>query len=205
MITPDFNFEKSILPPNCRYLLGIDEVGRGPLAGPVAVGAFLLDLNTFNPDDFQQLHVRDSKTLNPRQRRQIFSYFKKNHYRFQVLSLSSTDIDRLGIGRSILTLILALLKNFQGLFDYCLVDGNFHLDSPHTRTLIKADQSCFSVAAAAICAKFSRDYQMDQYHRTYPCYGFNQHKGYGTSSHLAAIRQYGPCPIHRLSFKPLKK
>ncbi len=203
MISPDFEFEKSLLPTNCRYLLGIDEVGRGPLAGPVTIGAFLLDLQNFNPEDFVSLKVRDSKLLSSQQRSKIFSFFRQTNQSFKTFSLPSTVIDKQGIAHAIHRLINSALVYYRGSFDFAIVDGNY--DLPRVKSVVKADQLCFSVASAAICAKEVRDSMMDKYDHQYPQYGFSQHKGYGTSNHLSAISQYGPCPIHRLSFAPLNK
>jgi len=203
MISPDFNFEKSLLPPNCRYLLGIDEVGRGPLAGPVTVGAFLLDLHHFDPDIFNKIKVRDSKKLSNLQRSKIFKYFKETGQNFKTFSLPSDIIDRQGIAHAIHRLVESALHYYQSSFDFALVDGNYQISG--VKSVIKGDQLCFSVASAAICAKEVRDSVMDRYHQQYPQYGFSQHKGYGTKTHLEAIIRHGPCPIHRLSFAPLNK
>jgi ribonuclease HII len=210
MKTPDFSYELAQIPPSCRYLLGIDEVGRGPWAGPVTICAFLLDLQSFNHDDFVKLGVRDSKTLSPLKRQKLFSYFQDHHFPHLIFSASSSQIDQKGIGLTIKGLILFALKKFRSSFDYCLIDGNYsfqpHPDiftSSQIRSLPKADQSCFSVASASICAKVTRDSAMDHFDDLYPQYGFKNHKGYGTAEHLTALKLHGPCPIHRRSFKPV--
>ncbi|MBP9818111.1 ribonuclease HII [Candidatus Shapirobacteria bacterium] len=228
MNLPDFNFESSLLPPNCRYLLGIDEVGRGPLAGPVTIGAFLLDLNSFNPADFIKLGVRDSKLLSHQRRQQIYQHFLKNKYIFKTFSASSKEIDKQGIAVCIYSLMNQSLKHFENQFDFCLIDGlpfakndlrsndffeasNVHrtlasekksLQGKH-RYVVKGDAQCFSVAAASICAKVVRDEFMEKLDREFPHYGFSQHKGYGTKKHLEAIARFGPSPHHRFSFKPI--
>jgi ribonuclease HII len=208
MRLPDFEFEKSLLPPNCRYLLGIDEVGRGPLAGPVTIGAFILDLKSFDPQEFINLKVTDSKKLTASKRQHIASYFK-NKYSFKTLSLSSSEIDRQGIAVCIYNLIQSAMQIYRSTFDFCLIDGNYNKvplvkeGFREIETVIRGDAKCFSIAAASIVAKVDRDNQMNSYDLQYPNYGFISHKGYGTKKHIAAITTFGPCPIHRLSFKPL--
>ncbi|MFA6602600.1 MAG: ribonuclease HII [Candidatus Shapirobacteria bacterium] len=204
VITPDFGYELSLVPPGTRFLLGIDEVGRGPLAGPVTIGAFLLDLSTFDPEVFIKLGVRDSKLISPVKRQKINTSFVSLGFSFATYSLSSEDIDRQGIGVAIRSLISSALEHYRTKAQFCLIDGNYSLTHPRVRSVIKADTSCFSVAAASIVAKVDRDAQMDTYHQTYPNYGFAAHKGYGTKAHLAALTTHGPCPIHRRSFRPVR-
>jgi ribonuclease HII len=201
---PDFNYELSLVPPGTRFLLGIDEVGRGPLAGPVTIGAFLLDLSNFDPNVFIKLGVRDSKLVSPAKRLKIQRSFVELGFSFSVFSCPSPDIDRQGIGVAIKSLISQALKHYCTSAQFCLIDGNYSLSHPKVRSVIKADTSCFSVAAASIVAKVDRDAQMDVYHLEYPNYGFAAHKGYGTKAHLQALSAYGPCPIHRRSFRPVR-
>ncbi|MFA5828453.1 MAG: ribonuclease HII [Candidatus Shapirobacteria bacterium] len=218
VVNPDFSYERSLLPSGVRYLLGIDEVGRGPWAGPVTIGAFLLDLEKFNPDEFIKLGVRDSKKVTNKNRQKIFSYFQQNNFTFQVVSASSSKIDERGIAPTIKGLILYILDHFRGQFDFCLVDGNYQFNNLSLvkgrnpefnerrgiKSIVKADSSCFSVAAASICAKVVRDQKMDQYDQSYPGYGFGQNKGYGTAAHFSSLQKLGICPIHRKSYKPIK-
>lgn len=202
---PDFDYERFLFPPSTRYLLGIDEVGRGPWAGPVTIGAFLLDLKNFNPQEFINLGVRDSKKATVKNRTKIFSYFQNQNFTFQVASASSDKIDEKGISNTIKGLILYTLNHFRGRFDYCLVDGNYDFISESSvKSVVKADSSCFSVAAASICAKVIRDQRMDEFDNLYPGYDFSQNKGYGTAFHLSALQKLGICPIHRKSYKPIK-
>ena len=205
MINPDLGFEKSLLPTNTRFLLGIDEVGRGPWAGPVNIGAFLIDLNNFDLDLFQKLKVRDSKKLSPSQRQSIAKEFKNQGFDFKVFSASSKTIDEQGITFAIDSLINSALIHFRSLFDFALVDGKFNFASPQIKSLVSADSKTFSVASASIIAKVVRDLKMIEYHQFYPQYGFDKHKGYGTRQHLLALQTHGPCPIHRYSYRPLKK
>ena len=216
MVTPDFSFELSLLPPSTRYLLGIDEVGRGPWAGPVTVGAFLLDLSVFNPDDFTNLGVRDSKQVTPRCRQRIFDHFHASGFVFNTFSADAAAIDRQGIAPAIKSLVSQALAAFD--FDFALLDGNLSNDkislvkgrNPELVegrgiSLPQADARCFSVAAASIVAKVTRDQLMEGFDRQYPGYGFASHKGYGTAAHLSAIKKLGICPIHRHTYAPIKK
>jgi ribonuclease HII len=212
---PDFKYELSLLPSDCRYLLGLDEVGRGPWAGPVTIGAFLLDLQTFDPQVFVNLKVRDSKTLSASQRHHIFTQFQTLGFQYHCFSASPQIIDQQGIGAAIANLFSQAIVHFSGQFDFCLIDGNLDTQKIMTPSLskrgrgeilslINADARCFSVAAASICAKVTRDLDMDQFDKTYPQYDFIHNKGYGTQSHINALKIYGPCPIHRFSYSPIK-
>ena len=192
MIYPDFEHEKSLIPSDCRYILGIDEVGRGPWAGPVTIGAFLIDIQNFDLNFFTKNKIRDSKLLSESQRQIIFSEFTKNNYIFKTFSATS----------AIKNLIIEAAGSFE--YDFALVDGNYSLDIPKSLSVVKADTTCFSVASASICAKVVRDNLMDEFDSQYPVYGFKNHKGYGTAQHLSALKSHGPCPIHRRSYKPIK-
>lgn len=205
MILPSFEFEKSLFPVNCRYVLGIDEVGRGPWAGPVTIGAFLLDLKTFNPDTFLKLKVRDSKKLNSQTRQFIHDYFIQRSYSFSTFSSNPSDIDSQGIGVCLKNLINQALSHYRSIFDIALVDGNYSLTQPKVVSVISGDAKCFSIAAASIVAKVVRDQLMDNYDVLYPQYDFKHNKGYGTAAHQLALIKHGVCPIHRLSFKPINK
>jgi ribonuclease HII len=205
MKLPDFTFEKSIILTKTRFLLGIDEVGRGPWAGPVTIGAFLLDLDNFNPDDFTKIGVRDSKLLSSQKRQAIKIYLRDSGFRYLTLSASSIEIDQQGIGATITKLIDLALDSFRGSFDSAILDGNLKHPSPSVISCVKADSLCFSVAAASIVAKVDRDHQMDNLGKQYPVYGFSAHKGYGTKAHFEALKANGPCPVHRFSYKPIKE
>lgn len=204
MILPIFDFEKSLLPPHCRYLLGVDEVGRGPLAGPITLTGFLIDLSIFNPENFIKLSVRDSKILSHLQRQKIISAFEQKDYSTKTIMIQSQDIDKQGITTTLHSGLTQILKFYRGLFDVCLYDGNNNFGFSQVVSVVSGDAKCFSIAAASIVAKESRDAIMDEFDITYPQYGFAAHKGYGTKQHLAALKQFGPCPIHRFSYKPIK-
>lgn len=205
IVLPDINFEKSLLPCGCRFLLGIDEVGRGPWAGPVTIGAFLIDLKTFDSNIFTQLKVRDSKLLSATDRQKIFTEFKYLNFDYQTFSKSAQEIDQLGLQVAINQTIQLAVETYKNKAEFVLVDGNMKLDLslPHL-SIVSGDQKCFSIAAAAICAKVSRDLEMQRLHQLYPQYDFASNKGYGTARHQLGLKVHGPCPIHRYSFKPIK-
>ena len=206
MITPSFDFEKSLLPPSCRYLLGVDEVGRGPWAGPITFAAYLLDLSTFNPECFINLQVRDSKLLTHYQRQQIFTSLVSEQNNYSIISVSSQDIDTFGLAKVIENSIFRLINSFSTPVDHVLIDGNYQLKLPRPSTsVVSGDKFCFSIAAASIVAKVTRDQIMVDFAKTYPQYGFEHHKGYGTYFHRQTLKQFGPCIIHRHSFKPIKE
>ena len=204
MILPTFDFEKSLLPPRCRYLLGVDEVGRGPLAGPLTLTGFLIDLSIFNPKNFIKLSVRDSKTLSHLQRQKIVNAVELQNYSTKTIMIESRDLDKQGITASLHFGLTQILQFFQGRFDICLFDGNTNFGFSSVISVIRGDANCFSIFAASIIAKESHDTIMDEYDLQYPQYGFKNHKGYGTAAHLAALKLHGPCPIHRFSYKPIK-
>ncbi len=203
MQTPDSIFEHSLIPKKCRYLLAIDEVGRGPWAGPLHMAGCLFDLKYFNIATLAMHPIRDSKLLPASQRNKLASgvlkeipsiiKYKDNNY-----------IDKYGLVSALKTLVEEISNSFPQV-DFLLIDGNYHLDNslPY-KSIIKGDRRCFTIASASIIAKVERDRVMVNEAKKYPQYGFNKHKGYGTAQHLVALKKYGPCAIHRQSFKPLQ-
>ncbi len=182
------------------WIAGVDEAGRGPLAGPVTAAAVILP-----PDAAELPGVFDSKQLNAAEREELFEalYAVKN-IAISVSSASVEEIDRLNILRAT---HLAMRRAVDGLkqADFVLVDGlpvQFMLPS---RNIIKGDAKCASIAAASIIAKVTRDRLMDEADKKYPQYGFASHKGYGTAEHLEALQKYGATPIHRKSFRPVRE
>ena len=199
---PDLSFEQPIWQAGIKHIAGIDEAGRGALAGPVAAGAVIL-----NPDpELQQiLHgVHDSKQLTLAQRQ-----FWAGCIRFQAAAwgigyASSSEIDALGIVPAIHLATKRALDSLFVLPEHLLLDCLLLPDYPLPQTaLIKGDCRSLSIAAASILAKTERDVLMIEMEQQYPGYDFGRHKGYGTTRHLQAIERWGPSPIHRLSFKPM--
>ncbi|MBY0354109.1 MAG: ribonuclease HII [Rickettsiales bacterium] len=194
--TLHISYEQSFAGPVC----GVDEAGRGPLAGPVVAGAVIL-----NPLSVPA-GLNDSKKLSVTQRARLYEQLQQ-HATCRIGIASVEEIDRLNILRaSLLAMQRAVesLPQFQ-LLGMALIDGNQrpNLSCPLT-TIVKGDAHCLSIAAASIIAKVTRDRMMREYATQYPQYGFDQHAGYGTEKHLAAIAEHGITPIHRRSFAPIK-
>jgi ribonuclease HII len=195
----DFSHEARAIAQGCQLVAGVDEVGRGPLAGPVVAAAVILDSQAI-PDG-----LADSKLLSAPRREVLFDTILQQALAVGIGSASAIEIDRLNIrqatllamGRSVAALSLA-----PGLV---LVDGN---DPPALpcpcEAIIGGDALVCSIAAASIIAKVTRDRMMARLGQRYPAYGFAGHAGYGTAKHRAAIKEHGPCPAHRYSFAPVK-
>lgn len=195
----DFSHEARAIAQGCQLVAGVDEVGRGPLAGPVVAAAVILDPQAI-PDG-----LADSKLLSAPRREALFDTILQQALAVGIGSASAIEIDRLNIrqatllamGRSVAALPLA-----PGLV---LVDGN---DPPALpcpcEAIIGGDALVCSIAAASIVAKVTRDSMMARLGQHYPAYGFAGHAGYGTAKHRAAIKEHGPCPAHRYSFAPVK-
>ncbi len=191
-----------------KYLVGIDEVGRGPLAGPVAVCAFVMPVN-FSIKEFGPL--KDSKKLTAEKRENIFVKLKELKSRgstslinYSVCYESAKRIDKLGISQAIKNCLAKSLKNLKLKPDECLVllDGGLKapLEYKNQKTIIKGDEKERVIAFASIVAKVSRDALMCKLAKKYPKYGFEVHKGYGTAKHCEFIRKYGLCEEHRRCF-----
>jgi ribonuclease HII len=181
-----------------RFIVGVDEAGRGPLAGPVVAAACLIPQGLFIPK------INDSKKLSPKIRREVFERIVANpQIIYGIGVISSAQIDEINIYQATIQAMLMAISQLSIQPDYLLVDG---LNLPHPTIpclkIIKGDSLSQSIAAASIIAKETRDAMMLDYHQSWPEYGFNQHKGYGTSRHLTAIEQLGLCEIHRRSFAP---
>ena len=180
----------------CTFIAaGIDEAGRGPLAGPVAAGAVIL------PADHDILYLNDSKKLSAKKRDMLFDQIREEAVAWAVGLASPARIDEINILQATyeaMRLAIEGLKVCPGVLvnDAVTIPGTPILQIP----VIKGDAKCISIAAASILAKVTRDRIMEEMDEKYPEYGFAKHKGYGTREHMEAIRKYGPCPIHRRSF-----
>lgn len=176
-------------------IAGVDEVGRGPLAGPVVAAAVIL------PSGFSHPGINDSKLLSPARREQIATVIRDAALAYAVAEVSEEEIDRINILQATLRAMEAALALLAVQPDYVLVDGNRApvILGPH-ETIVGGDRRSGSIAAASIIAKVHRDRLMDDHHERWPAYHFRRNKGYGTAAHLRAIREHGPCPIHRRSF-----
>jgi len=196
--------EESLWQAGYHYVAGVDEAGRGPLAGPVVAACVVLGPD-FPKDDPELSKIRDSKKLSAKTREYLFSIIKERAAAVEISVISHEVIDRINILQASLLAMQRAVKASKIKPDYVLVDGQNkipRLDIPQ-EAIIGGDDTILAIAAASIIAKVSRDYLLNEYDQKYPQYGFKQHKGYGTKQHLAAIKEFGPCPIHRLTFAPL--
>lgn len=190
---PDFSFEDQ----HPGRVIGIDEVGRGPLVGPVVTAAVHF---TSRPTEVLRL-IKDSKKLNPRKRLEAFESMKP-YIIYAVGSATSQEIDRINILEATFLAMCRAVKRFPFTPDFVLVDGNKippHLSLP-ARAIIKGDDYSFSIAAASIIAKITRDHLMEKLSKRYPVYGWEKNAGYPTKEHRQAIESYGITKHHRVSF-----
>lgn len=177
------------------YICGIDEVGRGPLAGPVCAGAVIL------PKDCQILYLNDSKQLSAKKREELYGEIIKEAVSFQTAFVSPEIIDEINILNATYQAMRTAINNLSVKPDILLNDAVTIPDVDIKQVpIIKGDAKSASIAAASIIAKVERDRLMEQYDELYPGYGFASNKGYGSKEHIAALKKMGPCPIHRRSF-----
>ncbi len=182
-----------------EFIAGVDEAGRGALAGPVVAAAVVFPKGTIIPG------LKESKQLSEARREKFYDEILLQSLATGVGIISNAEIDRSNILQATLKAMMQAVSTLKFKPDYVLIDGNAapSIPIPH-QAIIKGDQKSISIAAASIIAKVTRDRMMCQYHKLYPQYGFDKHKGYGTRQHFAAISQFGTCKIHRQSFR-LKK
>jgi ribonuclease HII len=180
-------------------IAGVDEAGRGPLAGPVVAAAVVLDF----AHDWDG--VGDSKTLSAAKREMLYARVLSRSRAFAWCVTGQRAIDRDNIRRATLASMRHAVERLAVSPGVVLVDGNDRIpDLAHAQhAVIDGDAKCLSIAAASIVAKVVRDRIMERLDRVYPQYGFARHKGYGTAEHLAALREHGPCPLHRMSYAPV--
>jgi len=193
--------EKKARKAGYHLIAGVDEAGRGPLAGPVVAASVVLkDLKV----KFKN-RIDDSKVLSPKARLKAYDEIRRKAF-FGVGIIGEKKIDSLNIYKAT---ILTMEKAVKGLGikpDLLLIDGNLKLKIPCKKVNIcGGDSKSLSIACASIIAKVTRDRIMEKYHKAYPHYGFKYHKGYGTKRHFEAISKYGPSPIHRMTFRPIKQ
>ena len=192
------NFDNSFLTDEIRLIAGVDEVGRGPLAGPVVSAAVIFDEHVFIEG------INDSKKLNERQREHLFPLIIENAASFGVAAVSHGQIDNINILQASLKAMSIAVGRLKILPDLILIDGNKTFSSKiPTKPIVKGDSKSFSIAAASIIAKVIRDRLMKRLDEYYPEYMWSKNKGYPTKDHIQAIKMYGACPLHRKSF--LKK
>ncbi len=198
MGNPTFRVERNLLKHGIWPVAGIDEAGRGPLAGPVAAAAVVL-----NPHKVPR-GLNDSKLLTPEERERLYEVIMRNAIAVAVAFASAAEIDRINIRQATFSAMRRALFALAFAPGHVLIDGN---DLPPglglpAETIVKGDAAVSSIAAASIIAKVARDRLMRRLCSFYPAYRFSEHFGYATQAHLAAIAAHGPCPFHRLSFRP---
>ena len=201
MKLPTLDQESALRQQGYRVIAGVDEVGRGALAGPVMAAAVVLPPEA----DFPWLSlVRDSKQLSPAQRERVFDLVQHAGIAFGLGSVPHAIIDQVGIVQATRMAMAGAVEALPSRPDYLLIDA---LSLPEVQLpqegIVRGDQQCLSIACASIMAKVSRDREMTELDRTYPGYGLAQHKGYGTRQHLQCLGRLGPCAIHRRSFAPV--
>ncbi|MEK7658527.1 MAG: ribonuclease HII [Patescibacteria group bacterium] len=232
---PNFNEEKKLWKKGYKYIAGLDEAGRGPLAGPVVAAAVVI----LNPNDqipmtnkiinikaqknfghwtlgFGISEIKDSKQLSYKKREQLYDIITTNqNIKWGVGIVSEKVIDKINILEATKLAMKKSIKNLNP--DFLLIDGNFKINideaasappwrrfgEPKQKSIIKGDSKVFSISAASIIAKVTRDRIMKKEHKKYPQYGFDGHKGYGTAFHFKMIKKHGSCKIHRKSFWPV--
>ena len=196
---PDLKREHELRDDGFCVIAGIDEAGRGPLAGPVSAAAVVL------PTGFQHEFLDDSKKLTAKRREILFEELTtRDDVQWSLAYAEADEIDSINILKATHAAMIRAAKSLTDLPDYCLIDG---LPVPafpiKSEGIVKGDGISLSIAAASIIAKVARDHRMVSYDEEYPGYGFAKHKGYGTKLHMEALRRLGPCPIHRRSFAPV--
>ena len=200
---PDLSLESGIYQRGIQFVAGVDEAGRGPLAGPVVAAAVILPPNLTGAEPWLQL-LDDSKKLTHARREKAAAAVQENALAYGVGMVGPEEIDQMGIGRAALAAMMRAVGRLS------LEPGHLLLDFIHVRecdysydTVVKGDSKSYSIAAASNIAKTTRDRLMVEAADTYPGYDFAKHKGYPTKAHFQSLRELGPCPIHRRSFAPV--
>lgn len=194
-----WNYEHAAFEESYRLVCGVDEAGRGPLAGPVCAAAVIL------PPDLEIEGLNDSKKLTDKRRRALYDVITDQAIAYGIAFASEQEIDKINILQATFLAMRRAVGQLATKPDLALVDGNCEPDfgAIPVKTIIKGDSLSANIAAASILAKVTRDRYMEEQDKIYPQYGFALHKGYGTQAHYAALREFGACPLHRRTF--LKK
>jgi ribonuclease HII len=193
-----YEFEHKLIQIGKIHICGVDEAGRGPLAGPVVAAAVILKPGVILK------HVKDSKQLSKKQLLVALEEVKQHALAIKVVFGSVEDIDRINIYRATKEAMVAAIEGLDIQPDFILTDAMPIPEYKNLESIIKGDQKSISIAAASIIAKTTRDAYMKNMHTLFPLYGFDQHKGYPTKKHIEALMTLGPTPIHRKSFQPVK-
>lgn len=188
--------EKDLYSKGFKNICGIDEAGRGPLAGPVVVAGVIM------PQDSMIEGIKDSKKVTEKRREKLYDVIKEEAISYSIAVIDHHIIDDINILNATKQGVTEVVDGLDVKPDLIIVDALTHINTrgiPY-EPIIKGDAKCYNIAAASILAKVTRDRIMRQWDEIYPQYGFSSHKGYGTAKHIAAIKEYGLCPIHRLTF-----
>jgi len=207
-------FEKNLFNKGIRYVAGVDEVGRGPLAGPMVACAVILDLDkllTINDvsDDWDASYysqITDSKKLSPKKRDLLEEFIKNKAISFSLAEISNRKLDEIGIAEATQISFFDSINGLSTKPNHILTDSYEikKITKDGQTNIIRGDSKSISIAAASIVAKVYRDNLMIEHSGKHPEYGFEKHKGYGTKAHIDAIHKHGICPLHRKSFEPVK-
>ena len=189
-------YENEAIGAGYSRILGVDEAGRGPMAGPLVVGGVIF------PEDFYDDRINDSKKLTEKKREALYDLIIENALAYQIEVLSVEEVDTLNVYEASRTGMKRIVESLEP--DFTLSDAMPLGDIPHL-SIIKGDAKSLSIGAASILAKVTRDRIMKEYGKQYPEYGFEKHKGYVTKVHKEALEKYGVTPIHRKSFAPVQK
>lgn len=193
-------YERKYYDMGYELIAGVDEAGRGPLAGPVFAAAVVFAKDTYIPE------INDSKKLTEKKREELYEVITQKALYYNIVSVSEQEIDRINILTATLKCFNLAVSGLGKLPDIALIDGNRCGEMPtQFETIVKGDAKSMSIAAASILAKVARDRYVTELDAKYPEYNFKKHKGYGTKEHLEAIAKHGPCPIHRMTFKGVRE
>ena len=213
----ELTWENKLSAEGYKLIGGVDEAGRGPLAGPVVAACVVFNFDKERKFSFptQELisAVNDSKKLTAKVRQELFGMIKKQAAAVSVVAINHKTIDKINILQATFLAMRRAIEKIEPKPEFILVDGKFvipavgneNFRSIPQSAVVDGDAQVFSIAAASIMAKVTRDWLMAEFDKKYPGYGFAQHKGYGTKQHLELLKALGPSPIHRLSFKPLSR
>lgn len=178
-------------------IVGLDEAGRGPMAGPLVVGAVIFEKGYGNDA------INDSKTLSEKKREELYNIIIRDALDYAIVVMDEEEVDQLNVYRASQTGMIRAIQQLKLKPDYALTDAMPLGDVIEHQAIIKGDSQSLSIGAASILAKVTRDRIMNKYDKLYPQYNFKKHKGYPTKEHKELLKQYGACPIHRKSFKPV--
>ncbi|RLC38264.1 ribonuclease HII [Candidatus Falkowbacteria bacterium] len=197
--------EKEIFKKGYLSLGGIDEAGRGPLAGPVVAACVVID-SKFKVNNEKFYKINDSKKLTAKKREELYEIIINNASEVGVGVCDHKTIDRINILQATFLAMKKAISTLKKRPEFLVLDGSFQIPnlSLEQEAIIKGDELVFTIAAASIIAKVERDRIMEALHNDFPQYSFDKHKGYGTKLHMENLKKYGPSPVHRVSFKPVK-